>query len=74
MSIYWFSRAGPGAAGRIYYETMNSKTCTYDDLQEYNADVKLGLTFNPKELEAVPKIWGRTLGDVVYEVENERGG
>ena len=53
---------------------MNSKTCTYDGLQEYLTDVKLGLTFNPKELYIVPKVWGKTLGDVVYEVENEMGG
>ena len=80
-SIYYFSRAGPGAAHRIYYETMHSashkddpKSFTYDDLQAYTPHVKFGLTYNPKELENVPKAWGRTLGDVVYEVENEKGG
>jgi hypothetical protein len=83
ISIYQFSRAGPGAAHRIYYETMHtasskddghSRACTCDDLMGYTGNVKLGLTYNPKELELVPKVWGRTLGDVVYEAENERGG
>ena len=81
ISIYQFSRAGPGAPHRIYYETMHSssnkdgrKSFTYDDLQAYTPNVKHGLTYNPGELENVPKSWGRTLGDVVYEAENERGG
>jgi hypothetical protein len=36
--------------------------------------VKLGITFNPKELIVLPKVWARTLGDVVYEAENNVGG
>ena len=83
ISIYQFSRAGPGAAHRIYYETMHTtvngnnaqnRACTYENLQQYNKNIILGLTYNPKELETVPRNWGRTLGNVVFEVENERGG
>lgn len=48
--------------------------CTYEALQEWNKEVVLGLAYNPKDLENVPKRWGRTLGKVVYEVENETGG
>lgn len=32
------------------------------------------LAFNPKELYVAPKTWGRTVGNVVFEAENERGG
>jgi hypothetical protein len=82
ISIYYFSRAGPGAPQRIYYETVHTaadkdsthKLCTYNSVIDYNGDVKLGLAYNPKELEIMPKTWGRTLGNVVYEVDNEQGG
>lgn len=79
VSIYQFSRAGPGAAHRIYYEFMHTQPgegkLTGDYLQSYTGDVKLGLTFNPKELAVFPKTWGRTLGNVVFESDNtEEGG
>ncbi|KAM0151547.1 hypothetical protein ACHAQE_008485 [Botrytis cinerea] len=77
VSVYYFSTAGPGTPQRIYYETMHTsedKECTVDKLQQWTADVKLGLAYNPKDLENVPKRWGRTLGNVVYEVENDSGG
>jgi hypothetical protein len=76
VSIYQFSTAGAGAPQRIYYEAMHTdeNQCTYAKLQEWNKTVKLGLAYNPKDLENVPKIWGRTLGKVVYEVDNDRGG
>ena len=83
VSIYQFSRAGPGAAHRIYYEVKHAdpgkdaapeKTCTYDAVREFNPKVPLGLTYNPKELFVVPSSWGKTLGNVVYEARNDRGG
>ena len=36
--------------------------------------MKLGLAFFPRELTVVPKSWGRTMGPVVFESENESGG
>jgi hypothetical protein len=83
ISIYQFSRAGPGAALNIYYEVSHSQevkeghcgeSCSYESMLEYTPKVKLGLTYNPKELEIFPKLWGKTLGEVVYVVENEHGG
>ncbi|KAF7897871.1 uncharacterized protein EAF01_008837 [Botrytis porri] len=79
ISIYQFSRAGPGAAHRIYYEFTHTQPgegkVTRDDVSNYIGEVKLGLTFNPKELVVLPKTWGRTLGDVVFESDNlEEGG
>lgn len=83
ISIYYFSRAGPGAAANIYYEVSHTpeskeefggKSCTYKSMLEYTPKVKLGLTYNPKELEIFPKLWGEGLGEVVYNAENERGG
>jgi pimeloyl-ACP methyl ester carboxylesterase len=76
VSVYWFSTAGPAAAQRIYYAVSNEQDprFTYDAMLEYIPRVKIGLTFNPKEIEIFPKVYGRTLGDVVYEIENEHGG
>lgn len=36
--------------------------------------MKLGLACFPRELVVVPKIWGRALGPVVYESEQDSGG
>ncbi|OJD26771.1 hypothetical protein ACJ73_01844 [Blastomyces percursus] len=85
ISIYAFSRAGPGAAHRIYFEVAHADaaiknqrgklvTLSYGSMLEYTEDVKIGLTYNPKELETLPTRWGGTLGNVVYQAENERGG
>lgn len=47
VSIYQFSRAGPGAAHRIYYEVMHMvpgpKAFTREQAHEYIPKVKLGL-------------------------------
>lgn len=83
ISIYQFSRAGPGAAHRIYYETMHTdpkkdvesnRDCTYDAMKAFNPNVPLGLAYNPKDLYVIPSSWGKTLGNVVYEVRNDHGG
>lgn len=47
VSVYWFSRAGPGAAHRIYYEVVHAKPgkgrITRDEVEGYIGIVKLGL-------------------------------
>ena len=51
ISVYWFSRAGPAASVRIYYEVTNAK--------EYAtvpwSPIPCGLSFFPKELTSLPK-------------------
>ena len=83
ISIYQFSRNGPDAAHRTYYETLHteakdqedqSKLCSSDNLLRYTPHVKLGFSYNPKELYVLPKLWARTLGEVVFEAENDDGG
>lgn len=74
ISIYWFSRAGPAATTRIYYEFFHDPSKLPVQAGQYNAKVPMGLAHFPKELYVVPKIWGRTLGPVVYESDNDRGG
>lgn len=82
ISIYQFSRAGPAAPQRIYYEAGHtsadgpdpSKICTYDTLKEYNDKVPIGFTQSPRDLCIVPSSWAKTLGPVVFEQRNEQGG
>ncbi|KAG7005747.1 epoxide hydrolase [Physcia stellaris] len=82
ISIYQFSRAGPAAPQRIYYEVGHtsadgpdpSKICTYDTLQEYNDKVPIGFTQSPRDLCILPSSWAKTLGPVVFEQRNEEGG
>jgi pimeloyl-ACP methyl ester carboxylesterase len=76
VSVYWFSTAGPAAPQRIYYEVSKEQDprYTYQAMLEYMPHVKIGLTYNPKEIDIFPKIYGHTLGKVVYEAENRHGG
>ncbi|KAI0075232.1 alpha/beta-hydrolase [Panus rudis PR-1116 ss-1] len=70
VSIYWFSKAGPAASLRIYYETVHA-----GDL--YNAKwtkVPCGTSYFPKELIQVPKAWVRSISNVVFESEHDVGG
>ncbi|CAD0088709.1 unnamed protein product, partial [Aureobasidium mustum] len=65
ISIYWFSRAGPAATVRIYYEaTHTSAEATRERVQR----------FIDQDLTIVPRTWGRTLGPVVFESEKKHGG
>ena len=74
VSIYWFSTAGPAASCRIYYESKHASEYGYAALQGYIPDVKLGLSYFPKDLMVPPRTWGRTLGPVVFESVHEDGG
>lgn len=53
ISIYWFSRAGPAASVRIYYEFLQSKDKEY--LNGPRPTIPLGYSHFPKELVIVPK-------------------
>lgn len=76
VSIYWFSTAGPAASLRIYYEALHAQDqrVSRDSMSTWIPNVKLGLAYFPKELGVVPKSWGRTLGPVVFESEQDSGG
>ena len=77
ISIYYFSRAGPAASVRIYYESDKTKVDgldTFQALLSYNHSVKLGIAYFPKEIISMPKAWGHTLGRVVQQSEFEKGG
>ncbi|KAH8911242.1 alpha/beta-hydrolase [Coniochaeta sp. PMI_546] len=74
ISVYQFSAAGPAASVRIYYENTHADPEFTKRIFEYNSQVKLGLSYFPKDLVLPPKLWGRTLGPVVFERFHEDGG
>jgi hypothetical protein len=75
VAIYYFSRAGPAASARIYYEIQShSKKQFSDRVYEYNGAVKLGLSYFPQDIFVPPRTWGRTLGPVVFEAAHTEGG
>ncbi|KAJ3475636.1 hypothetical protein NLI96_g11710 [Meripilus lineatus] len=70
VSVYWFSRSGPAASVRIYYESVASN----DFYQSGATSVPLGISYFPKEMSLSPRSWSKTIGNVVFESEHESGG
>ncbi|TRM65405.1 Alpha/Beta hydrolase protein [Schizophyllum amplum] len=71
VSIYWFSRAGPAATIRPYYEIAQSQTGSN---YVTNPTVPLGYSFFPKELTRQPLEWANREGNVVFSRIHEKGG
>ncbi|KAL4249281.1 peptidase S33 family protein [Abortiporus biennis] len=71
VSIYWFSRAGPAASIRIYYEVTLVK-----DFVQFRpwSRTPFGYSSFPKDLIVRPKSWCRTIGNVVFEKIHNDGG
>lgn len=79
ISIYYFSVAGPHATQRIYYafahgDAINGERPVLERIRDYTPGVKIGITRFPKELLLLPKLWAKTLGEVVFENEHDSGG
>lgn len=90
ISIHWFSRAGPAASLRIYYETVASN----EFYEVPSSTVPCGLSFFPLEVTVPPRTyvgclllhrtqisysipvgrWARTIGNVVFESTHLSGG
>lgn len=83
VSIYVFSRAGPAASLRIYYESthpvapheggmMISRDQTVFDALP--ASVKIAVANFPKEIIQAPSSWVQGAGNVVRETTFDQGG
>jgi len=72
VSIYWFSRAGPAASLRIYFEVMGSSDLLDWRLQQVK--VPVGVSFFPKETGQAPRAFIRAESNVVFESEHASGG
>lgn len=56
VSIYWFSRAGPAASVRIYYEMAGGNGSNDQILRGTGGgSVPVGLSYFPREVFHVPK-------------------
>jgi len=56
ISIYYFSRAGPAASTRIYYEVMHSPDGFSSFASTKNKPtIPMGVSIFPKELRVTPK-------------------
>ncbi|KAJ8508327.1 hypothetical protein ONZ45_g9387 [Pleurotus djamor] len=70
ISLYYFSRAGPAASVRIYYEIFQN-----GEVRNQPAPtVPAGLSYFPKEIEPTPLSWTSGLGPVVLQKEHDIGG
>ncbi|OAX44299.1 alpha/beta-hydrolase [Rhizopogon vinicolor AM-OR11-026] len=69
VSLYWFSRAGPAASLRIYFEMAGD--CS--NLGP-GPTIPMGTSYFPKGLIVVPAAWLRKLNNVVFESHHRTGG
>ncbi|KAF4617281.1 hypothetical protein D9613_005860 [Agrocybe pediades] len=72
VSIYWFSRAGPGASVRLYYEVFKANPDLLLTLKPIKT-VPVGYSYFPKELIPFPRRWLKT-PTLVFESEHDSGG
>ncbi|KAI0259491.1 Alpha/Beta hydrolase protein [Gloeopeniophorella convolvens] len=70
ISIYWFSRAGPTASVRIYYELAKSN----ESLRFPEISVPFGISIFPKEVVRSPRAFLSAKASIVFESEHEAGG
>jgi pimeloyl-ACP methyl ester carboxylesterase len=73
ISIYWFSKAGPGASVNIYHEAQQGLKAIGGSLWEYMPS-PLGVTQFPKDICGMPSAALQTLGPVVFERWADKGG
>ncbi|KAJ7493130.1 Alpha/Beta hydrolase protein [Mycena galericulata] len=73
VSIFWFSRAGPTASFRIYFEAGNHDMHNAF-LTEMELPIPLGVSRFAKDLGVFPKSWTLNLGEIVFDKEHDGGG
>ncbi|KAI0366949.1 alpha/beta-hydrolase [Pilatotrama ljubarskyi] len=73
ISIYWFSRPGPAANVRIYYELTGGNAHDMFEGTQWTS-VPLGVSFFPGEPVRLPKSWAHMIGKVVFQSEHNAGG
>ncbi|KAH8693620.1 epoxide hydrolase [Talaromyces proteolyticus] len=81
VSIYAFSRAGPAASLRIYYESMHPLKSDPANLSRDEvisrplpSSVKVAMANFPKEILQFPTSWIQAAGNVVRETDYDKGG
>ncbi|KAF8512599.1 Alpha/Beta hydrolase protein [Hysterangium stoloniferum] len=73
ISIYWFSREGPAASLRIYYEV--AQRAGWDPSNQLApSGVLVGASIFPRDICVFPPTWLRTLANVVFIKVHHSGG
>ncbi|KAJ6451640.1 Alpha/Beta hydrolase protein [Mycena sanguinolenta] len=72
VSVFWFSRAGPAASLRIYFEATSSISEVFHS--DSMPTIPLGVSLFPKDIMIFPKSWPQTMGNIVFEHEHDGGG
>ncbi|KAG6919618.1 hypothetical protein DXG01_003482 [Tephrocybe rancida] len=73
ISVYYFSRAGPAASVRIYYEAVQAAGGIDLFRQVVHTKIPVGYSYFPKELAIFPRSWTR-VPNLVFEAEHDEGG
>ncbi|GIZ49055.1 hypothetical protein CKM354_001209500 [Cercospora kikuchii] len=78
ISIYAFSREGPSASTRIYYESAHpvgeGAVSRMDVINMYIPNIPLALAYFPQELARLPKSWAWSNGPIVQQTTFDVGG
>ncbi|KIY66694.1 alpha/beta-hydrolase [Cylindrobasidium torrendii FP15055 ss-10] len=72
VSIYLFSRAGPAASLRIYYEVTHNNDA--QKVYGQRLSVPTGISTFPKELRTSPNVWYHVLSNIVFVSQHTSGG
>ncbi|KIJ64436.1 hypothetical protein HYDPIDRAFT_132296 [Hydnomerulius pinastri MD-312] len=70
VTIYWFSRAGPAASLRIYYEISEQYIVNPASFPT----IPTGVSYFPKEIFIFPGAWVHRAYNVVFESSHSSGG
>jgi len=71
ISIFWFSRAGPAASLRIYYEVNKCDPDTFTKL--HPTTIPMGYSYFPRELLPLPRRWYKA-PNLVFQSGHSSGG
>ncbi|KAF8158480.1 Alpha/Beta hydrolase protein [Crassisporium funariophilum] len=72
VSIYWYSRAGPAASLRIYYEVHKANP-QLAMTKAYSTTVPMGYSYFPKDVVVLPRRWLQA-PNLIFESEHDSGG
>ncbi|KAF9068566.1 alpha beta-hydrolase [Rhodocollybia butyracea] len=72
LMVFYFSRAGPAASVRIYYEVVHSQV--YIPSPALKPTIPLGVSHFPKELRIAPRKFVHNIGNLVFQAEHTSGG
>ncbi|KAF9468675.1 Alpha/Beta hydrolase protein [Collybia nuda] len=73
ISLYHFSRAGPAASIRIYYEIMKARGSRPVPQSERLSPIPLGHSYFPKDIIVLPRSWCK-IPNLIFESDHGSGG